>query len=240
MITKLLTALNINTDTVNQIIDSLQQAASTTAAAEPETLSVWYLLKEGGILMIPLLVCSILTVYIFVERYLAIKKAGSTPPDYMLRIKDQIHDGNISSVITMSNNYQGALPKVIIKGAKRIGKPIDHIERSMENAAKLEVYQMEKNIDILSTIARIAPMFGFLGTLTGMLILFFNIQHSGFTIESFASGIYTKMVTSAVGLIIGLLAYVGYDYLNAQINKNANKLETGAMDFLDMLHEPAK
>lgn len=240
MITSLLAALNIDTDSVNQIIDTLNQQAANAAAAEPETLSVWNLLKEGGILMIPLLLCSLLTVYIFVERYLAIKKAGSTPSDFMLRVKDQINDGNVSAVISMSNNYPGALPKVILKGAKRIGKPIDHIERSMENAAKLEVYQMEKNIDILSTIARIAPMFGFLGTLTGMLILFFNIQHSGFTIESFASGIYTKMVTSAVGLIIGLLAYVGYDYLNAKINKNANKIETAAMDFLDMLHEPAK
>jgi len=129
---------------------------------------------------------------------------------------------------------------MIDKGLSRIGKPIDHIEKSMENAGKLEVYQLEKNLSMLSTIAGIAPMFGFLGTIAGMIILFFNIQHQGFSIEGIASGIYTKMVTSAVGLIIGLLSYVAYNYLNAQINKNVNRMESAAVEFLDILHEPAK
>jgi biopolymer transport protein ExbB len=110
----------------------------------------------------------------------------------------------------------------------------------MENAGKLEVYQLEKNLCILSTIAGIAPMFGFLGTIAGMIILFFNIQHQGFSLENIAGGIYTKMVTSAVGLIIGLMAYVAHNYLNAQINKNVNRMETASVEFLDILQEPAK
>ena len=129
---------------------------------------------------------------------------------------------------------------MIEKGISRIGKPVDHIEKSMEATGKLEVYQMEKNLSILSTLAGIAPMFGFLGTIAGMIILFFNIQHQGFSLENIAGGIYTKMVTSAVGLIIGLLAYIAYNYFNAQINKNVYRMEAASVEFLDILQEPTK
>ena len=129
---------------------------------------------------------------------------------------------------------------MIDKGISRIGKPIDHIEKSMESAGKLEVYQMEKNLSILSTLAGIAPMVGFLGTIAGMIILFFNIQHQGFSLESIAGGIYTKMVTSAVGLIIGLLAYIAYNYFNAHINKVVNRMEASSVEFLDIFQEPTK
>lgn len=220
-------------------VDTMAQVAPI-AAKEPATLSLWTLLMEGGVLMIPLLLCSIIAVYIFVERYLAIRKAGSTSQDFMYRIKEKLAEGNVSGALTVASSFEGAIPRVIAKGLKRIGKPIDHIEKSMENTGKLEVYQMEKNIGILSTIAGIAPMFGFLGTIAGMIILFFNIQHQGFSIENIASGIYTKMVTSAVGLIIGLLSYVAYNFLNAQINKNVNRIENASNELLDVLHEPIK
>lgn len=211
-----------------------------SAAPEAQQLSLWFLLKEGGVLMIPLLICSILAVYIFVERYLAIKKASKLSPDFMLRIKEKISEGNMQSALSVCKNTEGAIPKVIGKGISRIGKPIDHIEKSMENTGKLEVYQMEKNLGILTTIAGIAPMFGFLGTIAGMIVLFSNIQHTNtFEIATIAGGIYTKMVTSAVGLIIGLLAYVAYNYLNAQINKNVYKIEAASSEFLDTLHQPA-
>jgi len=221
-----------------QIPDTLTQVAPQVAQ-EPEQLSLWYLLKEGGILMIPLAICSILAVYIFVERFLAIRKAGKAPADFMLRIREKVTEGSITGAQSLCKNYEGALPRTIGKGLSRIGKPMDHIEKSMEAAGKLEVYQMEKNLGILSTIAGIAPMFGFLGTIAGMIILFFNIQHQGFSLEHIAGGIYTKMVTSAVGLIIGLLAYVAYNYLNAQINRNVNKIEAGSVELLDILHQPA-
>jgi biopolymer transport protein ExbB len=219
--------------------DTLPQIVQPAAQQVPEQLSLWYLLKEGGILMIPLALCSILAVYIFVERLLAIRKAGKAPNDFMSRIREKITEGSIPGAQSLCKNYEGSLPRVISKGISRIGKPMDHIEKSMESAGKLEVYQMEKNLGILSTIAGIAPMFGFLGTIAGMIILFFNIQHQGFSIEHIAGGIYTKMVTSAVGLIIGLLAYVAHNYLNAQINKNVNKMEAASMEFLDILHQPA-
>lgn len=220
--------------------DTAAQIVQPVTAPAPEQLSLWFLLKEGGVLMIPLALCSILAVYIFVERWLAIRKAGKAPNDFMLRIREKITEGSIPGAQSLCKNYEGALPRVISKGISRIGKPMDHIEKSMESAGKLEVYQMEKNLGILSTIAAIAPMFGFLGTIVGMIVLFSNIQHTNtFEIGTIAGGIYTKMVTSAVGLIIGLLSYVAHNYLNAQINKNVNKMEAAGSEFLDILHQPA-
>ncbi|MFT4060928.1 MAG: MotA/TolQ/ExbB proton channel family protein [Edaphocola sp.] len=214
-------------------------AINLPAAATADSLSLWFLLKEGGVLMIPLFICSIVAVYVFVERFIAIKKAGKTGPEFMSRIREKLSEGSINSAQSLCKNYDGALPRVIGKGISRIGKPMDNIEKSMENAGKLEVYQMEKNLGILTTIAGIAPMVGFLGTIAGMIAMFYNIQHTNtFEIGTIAGGIYTKMVTSAVGLIIGLLAYVGYQYLNAQINRNVNKLESASSEFLDVLHQP--
>lgn len=215
-------------------------ANSAAVAAKQQEISLWYLLMQGGVLMIPLLICSVLMVYVFAERLMAIRKASVTDPTFMARVREHITDGNLQAAKILSKNTNGPVARMIDKGLSRIGKPIDHIEKSMENAGKLEVYQLEKNLSILSTIAGIAPMFGFLGTIAGMIILFFNIQHQGFSIEGIASGIYTKMVTSAVGLIIGLLSYVAYNYLNAQINKNVNRMESASVEFLDILHEPAK
>ncbi len=215
---------------------ALQEAVT----APQEKISVLYLLREGGVLMIPLLICSILLVYIFVERLLVIRRAAEVEPNFMARVREQVVGGNLQGAKTLSKNTQGPVARMIDKGLSRVGKPIDHIEKSMESAGKLEVYQLEKNLSILSTIAGIAPMFGFLGTIAGMIILFFNIQHQGFSLENIAGGIYTKMVTSAVGLIIGLLAYVAYNYLNAQINKSVNRMEAAAVEFLDILQEPGK
>lgn len=215
-------------------------ATAADAVTKKEEISLWYLLMQGGVLMIPLLICSVLMVYVFAERLMAIKRASSFDPAFMSRIREHVTDGNLQAAKSLAKNTQGPIARMIEKGLSRIGKPIDHIEKSMENAGKLEVYQLEKNLSMLSTIAGIAPMFGFLGTIAGMIILFFNIQHQGFSIEGIAAGIYTKMVTSAVGLIIGLLSYVAYNYLNAQINKNVNRMESAAVEFLDILHEPAK
>lgn len=220
-------------------IDTIQ----ASVAAEPsgsEELSLIYLLKEGGILMIPLLLCSVLMVYIFLERLFVIRKAGVIDPNFMARIREQVTDGNLDAAKKLAKSTEGPTARIIDKGLSRIGKPVDLIEKSMENTGKLQVYMLEKNLSVLSTIAGIAPMFGFLGTIAGMIILFYNIQHQGFSIEHIAGGIYTKMVTSAVGLIIGLLSYVAYNYLNAQINKTINKMEAASVEFLDILHEPTR
>ncbi len=219
--------------------DTAAQAAATTVAKQEE-ISLLYLLKEGGILMIPLLICSVILVYVFAQRWMAIRKVSDVDPTFMPRIREQVTEGNISAAKSLARNTQGPVARMIEKGLSRIGRPIDQVEKSMENTGKLEIYQLEKNLSILSTIAGIAPMFGFLGTIAGMIILFFNIQHQGFSLENIAGGIYTKMVTSAVGLIIGLLAYVAYNYLNAQINKNVNRMEAASVEFLDILQEPVK
>lgn len=219
-------------------IDTATQAVNTLEETSAEQLSLIYLLKEGGVLMIPLLACSVLMVYIFVERLLYIRKSSKTDPTFMARIREFVTDGNLNGAKNLAKSTSGPLARIIDKGLSRIGKPVEHIEKSMENTGKLQVYDLEKNLSVLSTIAGIAPMFGFLGTIAGMIILFFNIQHQGFSIENIAGGIYTKMVTSAVGLIIGLLSYVAYNYLNAQINKTVNKMEAASVEFLDILHEP--
>lgn len=224
----------------NDSVAALQNSTEALVPAAPEQLSLWYLLTEGGPLMIPLALCSIIAVYVFFERMIAIRKAGVMPVNFMSTIRTSIMDGEISKALSYSKSFPGAVPQMIQKGISRIGKPIDHIEKSMENEGKLEVYKMEKNLGALSTIAGIAPMFGFLGTIVGMIILFFNIQIYGFEMKNMAGGIYTKMVTSAVGLIIGLIAYMAYNYLNSQINKNVNKMESASNELIDILHEPGR
>lgn len=213
------------------------KAVTQAAAPVVEKISFFHLLREGGVLMIPLLLCSLLLVYVFVERFLAIRKASADDAVFMPLISERMKAGNMQEARSLCRSTNTAIARMIDKGISRIGKPIDHIEKSMESTGKLEVYQMEKNLSILSTLAGIAPMFGFLGTIAGMIILFFNVQHQGFSLETIAGGIYTKMVTSAVGLIIGLLSYVAFTYLNAQINKNVHKMEAAAVEFIDILQD---
>lgn len=215
-------------------IASLAQQEATTSI---EKISLLHLLSEGGALMIPLLLCSLLLVYVFFERLFAIRRASVMDRSFMKRIKEQVEARNNEKAIAICKELDTPVARVIEKGVSRIGKPIDYIEKSMENAGKLEIYQLEKNLSIVSSISGIAPILGFLGTIAGMIILFFNVQHQGFSLETIAGGIYTKMVTSATGLIIGLLAYMGYAYLNAQINKNVNRMEAASVEFLDIIQD---
>lgn len=217
--------------------DSVAKAAQLAADASRKKLSLFYLLQQGGALMIPLLLCSIVLVYVFVERLLYIRKAGALNKSFMVRIREQVETDNIPRAVDICRSINSPISRVVEKGLSRIGKPIDFIEKSMENTGKLEVYQQEKNLSVISAIAGIAPILGFLGTIAGMIILFFNVETQGFSLEAIAGGIYTKMVTSATGLIIGLLAYVGYAYLNAQINKNVNRMEATSVEFLDIIQD---
>jgi biopolymer transport protein ExbB len=218
-------------------VDSVVKAAQQDASASVEKISLFNLLMEGGVLMIPLLLCSVILVYVFFERFFFLRKAAEMDRSFMIRIREQLEGKNMARAIDICRSTNTPISRVVEKGLTRIGKPIEYVEKSMENAGKLEVYQQEKNLSVLSTIAGIAPIFGFLGTIAGMIILFFNVQHQGFSLETIAGGIYTKMVTSATGLIIGLLAYMGYAYLNAQINKNVNKMEAASVEFLDIVQD---
>lgn len=202
-------------------------------------ISLFSLLQKGGYIMYPLYLLLVIAIYVFFERMIAIKKAGTIDPKFMLIIRDNIISGNLSAAKTLAKNTDNPVAKMIEKGVMRIGKPLDAIEKSMENVGKLEMYSMERNLNVLSLVAGIAPMFGFLGTIIGMVQLFYGIASTGeYTLNTIAGGIYTKMITSATGLIIGLIAYVGHNYLTTQIDKTANKMETASADFLDILQEP--
>ncbi len=203
-----------------------------------DKISLLSLLQKGGWIMYPLYFLLVIAIFVFIERVLAIKKAGTMDPKFMFIIKDHILSGNIDAAKGVAKNADNPVAKMIEKGIMRIGKPIESVEKSMENVGKLEMYSMERNLNILSLIAGIAPMFGFLGTIVGMVQLFYGIASTGeYTLNTIAGGIYTKMITSATGLIIGLIAYVGHNYLSTQIDKTANKMETASADFLDILQE---
>jgi len=200
--------------------------------------SLLSLLQKGGWIMYPLYALLVIAVYVFIERLLAIKKAGAIDPKFMLIIKDNLMSSNVAAAKSLAKNTDNPVARMIGKGLVRIGKPVDAIEKSMENVGKLEMYAMERNINILSLVAGIAPMLGFLGTIVGMVQLFSEISaEKSFTLDLIAGGIYIKMVTSATGLIIGLIAYVAHNYLSTQIDKTANKMETASADFLDILQE---
>ncbi|MGN7822478.1 MotA/TolQ/ExbB proton channel family protein [Chitinophaga varians] len=237
MILGLITLLQ---DTLLSKADSLAQATNAAAAPAPQIHLIDMLMK-GGVLMIPLGILSVIAVFVFVERYLTIAKAGRLEDNFMPMIRDQITTGNIMGARSLAKNTQGPIARMIDKGLQRIGKPIESIEKSMENVGKLEIYRMEKNLVILSIIAGIAPMFGFLGTIAGMIQTFFNISiTSDITLGTIAGGIYVKMITSATGLIIGIVAFIGYSFLNAQIDKVVNKMEASAAEFTDILQEPTR
>jgi biopolymer transport protein ExbB len=225
-------------DTAKRIADSTQAAVQAGVA---EKLNLLDLLFKGGVLMIPLLLLLVLAVYFFFERWIAIKKASQVDENFMAIIKDHILSGNLSAARSLAKNTNNPVARMIDKGIQRIGKPIDAIEKSMENVGKLEIYKMERNLSVLSLISGIAPMFGFLGTIVGMVQLFYGISSTGeYTLSTIANGIYVKMITSATGLIIGLLAYVGHSFLNAQVDKTVNKMEVASADFIDTLQEPTR
>lgn len=220
--------------------DSVHNAVAPAAQGE-QVMNVMDLLSHGGPLMIPLGLLFVLAVFFFFERLIAIKKASRIDPNFMYIIRDNVISGNLTAARSMAKNTQNPVARIIDKGLQRVGKRIEEIERSMENVGKIEVYKMERNLSVLSLVYGIAPMFGFLGTIFGMLQLFYNINASGeFTPAQIAGGIYTKMITSAAGLIIGLLAYVGYNFLNAQIDKTVNRMEVASSEFLDILQEPTR
>ena len=205
-------------------IDTLQKAAAALPA--PEKISLWSLLEKGGWIMYPLYLLLVIAIFVFIERLLAIRRASRIEGNFMNIIRDHIVSGNVTAARSLAKNTNNPVGRMIDKGLQRIGKPIDAIEKSMDNVGALELYKMEKNLSIISIVARIAPLFGFLGTIIGMLALFKGIAASTeYTPNTIADGIYIKMITSATGLIIGILAYIGHSYLAAQINRIENKME---------------
>lgn len=220
-------------DTANAVNQALTQPA--------EELHFIDLLFKGGWVMIPLAFLAFLALVIFVERYLTIKKATKDESNLMVQIRQYIQSGNLDGAMALLRNNNSPLSRMLQKGLKRIGRPIKDIEGAIENVGKLEVSKLEKNISILGIVAGIAPMLGFVGTIVGVITIFHQVSIKGaIEIGTISGGLYTKMITSATGLIIGIIAYVLYHILNIMVEKIILKMETDAIDFIDLLEEPSK
>jgi len=230
------------------LITLLQTAAAATPAAPtlPEAhatqMNVFELVLKGGVIMIPIGILSVLAIYIFVERLLFIKKQISSDATFMNTIEGFIRNGNIESAQTFCKSSQKPVARMIEKGISRIGMPMKEIEDSVEIAGKFEVYKLEKNTNILRLISGIAPMLGFLGTLLGVIQLFYDISQAGgdLKMDVVSNGMYVKLVTSVAGLIVGICAFVFYNWINTLINKAVQEMEWNTMIFLDLLKEPTR
>ncbi len=206
------------------------------------TMSYWELAFKGGWVMIPIVVLSIIAVYIFVERYFAIKKAEKVDLNFMNKIKDYIHDDKIDSAITLCQSTDNPVAKMIEKGISRIGRPLNDINAAVENVGKLEIYKLEKGLPFLATVAGAAPMIGFLGTVMGMIRAFYDMSTAGANIDVglLSSGIYTAMITTMAGLMVGIIAFLAYNALVAKVEKVVFRLEANTTEFMDLLNEPVK
>lgn len=226
-----------------QIVDTLTNVTKHAAGDSNRDghLSFFELITMGGWIMIPLALMLLLAVYVFAERIIAIRNASRIDNNFMNIVRDHIVSGNVSAARSFAKNTNNPVARIIDKGIQRIGKPIDSIEKSMDNVGQLEMYKLEKHMGVLSVVSKAAPIFGFVGTLVGLMQLFSGINNSNeFEVGTIAGGIYTKLITSITGLVIGLGAYLAYSYLNTQIDKTANKMEAASSDFLDVLQEPTR
>lgn len=228
-----------------QLSDSLNRSVATGLSlpvqSAGKSATLLDMVMKGGVIMIPIAILSIIAAYVFIERYFSIRRYVTSDVSFMNNIRDFVVSGNTDSALTLCRHTDKPVARMIEKGIMRLGKPIKEIEESIEIAGKFEVYEMEKNIQILSVIAGIAPMFGFLGTIIGVIKIFFNISMtSDVSIGTVSAGLYTKMVSSASGLIVGIVAYVAYHWLNMILNKAVHQLEWNAMNFIDLLKSPAK
>lgn len=219
-----------------------QQTAENMEEAGEITLSYLELAQKGGWVMIPILILSVIAVYIFVERYFAIKNASKFDINFMNRIKDYIHDDKLESALTLCQSTNNPIARMIEKGIQRIGRPLSDVNTAIENVGKLEIYKMEKGLPTLATVAGGAPMIGFLGTVMGMIRAFYDmaVDKSNIDIGTISNGIYTALVTTVAGLIVGIIAYFAYNILVANVEKVVFKLEASTEEFMDLLNEPVK
>jgi biopolymer transport protein ExbB len=213
----------------------------STAAAD-EGVSLLDLTLSGGIAMIPIFILSMIAIYIFVERLLIIQKASKTPTGLMERVKSLVLNGDIISARLLCSQTDTPIARMLEKGVSRIGSPLKNIEASIENVGKIEIYNLEKNLSLLATVAGAAPMVGFLGTVTGMIQAFIAIAQEEGTVSPklLSAGIYQAMITTAAGLIVGIIAYLAYNYLVAQVQKVIFNMEYSSVEFIDLLQEPDK
>jgi biopolymer transport protein ExbB len=224
--------------------DNLINNTLDVTASSEKTLSIIDLIFNGGagsvFIMGLLFLLLAVALYIYFERLFAIKAAAKIDANFMNQIKDHISNGKIDAAKSLCAQTDSPVARLTEKGVSRIGKPLDDINTAIENAGTLEVYKLEKNVSVLATVAGAAPMIGFLGTVIGMILAFHEMATSGGQAEmgALASGIYTAMTTTVGGLVVGIIAYIGYNHLVNMTNKVVHSMEANAVDFLDLLNEP--
>ncbi len=217
---------------------------AATSISEEKTLSVIDLIFNGGtgsiVIISILFILLFVALYIYFERVFAIKAASKIDKNFMNQIRDHVMNGKLEAAKLLCAQTDSPVARLTEKGVSRIGKPLDDINTAIENAGTLEVYKLEKNVSILATVAGAAPMIGFLGTVIGMILAFHEMASSGGQAEmgSLASGIYTAMTTTVAGLVVGIIAYIGYNHLVNRTDKVVHKMEANAVEFLDLLNEP--
>lgn len=216
--------------------------ATANEEAGELTLSYWELSLKGGWIMIPIVILSIVAVYIFIERYFAIKRASQADLNFMNKIKDYIHDDKLESALALCQSTDSPVARMIEKGLQRIGRPLNDINAAIENVGNLEISKLEKSLPTLATVAGAAPMMGFLGTVMGMIRAFYDMSNAGNNIDVglLSNGIYTAMVTTVAGLMVGIIAYLAYNILVAKVEKVVFQLEANTSEFMDLLNEPVE
>ncbi|MAC87198.1 MAG: biopolymer transporter ExbB [Gammaproteobacteria bacterium] len=212
--------------------------------SEEKTLSIYKLIVDGGlggqIIISILFVLLAVSLYIYFERFFAIKAASKVDKNFMNQIKDNISDGKLDAATDLCKKTNSPTARLIEKGISRIGKPLDDINKAIENAGKLEVYQLERNVSVIATIAGAAPMIGFLGTVIGMIVAIHEIANAGgqIDIKLLSDGLYTAMTTTVAGLIVGIIAYITYNHIVVRTDKVMYQMEAKTVEFLDLLNEP--
>lgn len=219
------------------LTDSIDTAV---AQAGELKLSYWELAIKGGWIMIPIAILSVFAVYIFIERYFAIKKASQTDINFMSKIKDYIHDDKLDSALALCQSTNTPVARMIEKGLQRIGRPLNDINAAIETVGNLEISTLEKGLPTLATVSGAAPMIGFLGTVIGMIRAFYDMSNAGNNIDVslLSNGIYTAMVTTVAGLMVGIIGYLAYNILVAKVDKVIFQLEANTSEFMDLLNEP--
>jgi biopolymer transport protein ExbB len=223
---------------VNVVADTAARVAGAVATPPPH-MSLFDLILSGGWIMVPLGILSVLAFYFIVERYLAISQAAKVDPNFMNNIRSMLLDGKTESALALCRSNNTPIARLLEKGIKRLGRPIKEIESAVENTGRLEIYKLERNMSYLGIIAGIAPMLGFVGTISGVIKIFYNISLAdNISIGLIAGGLYEKMITSASGLVVGIIAHIGFHYLNAMIDRVSYQIEVTAVDFIDLIQEP--
>ncbi|MDD2549947.1 MAG: MotA/TolQ/ExbB proton channel family protein [Bacteroidales bacterium] len=221
----------------------LQIDLAADVLAEPAkelTLSFWDLAFKGGWIMIPLVLLWFIAVYLFIERFWSIKKAAKEDANFMNRIKEYVHDDKIESAVSLCRNQNTPVAHMIEKGLQRIGRPLSDVTSAIENVGNLEISKLESGLPTLATIAGGAPMIGFLGTVVGMIRAFYDMSMAGNNIDVglLSNGIYTAMVTTVAGLIVGIFAFFAYNILVAKVENVVFTMEANTTEFMDLLNEP--